>query len=161
MKTVDEILKKAGDEFVDKLRKQFETRGHKGGTLNDTHKAEQSLSSKVEKETLKIEGLLRTVVLMTGRKPGGISKEGQEKIGEWITRKLGIEKDSTEWKQAKFLIIRKIINEGTEIFTKKAKGLEIELIIIELNKELEKEVGNQIALNITDTVIKAYEEGRS
>lgn len=160
MRAVDEILNDSGVEFVKKLRAQFETRGHKGGSLNDTHKAEKSLSSKVENNTLKIEGLLRTVVLMTGRKPGGLSEEGQKKIGEWITRKMGIEKDSTEWKQAKFLIIRKIIQEGTEIFTKKAKGLEIELIIIELNKELEKEVGNQIALNITDTVIKAYEEGR-
>lgn len=152
MKTTEEILTDAGNVFVKRLQDQFDAKG-----LNDTGRARNSLSSSVDGKTLKIEGLLRTVVLITGRKPGGISIEGQVKIGEWITRKLGIEKDSTDWKRAKYFIIKKIIEKGTDIFTDRSKGLQIELIIDELNEELFKDINNQMAFEVTNTIFEAYQ----
>lgn len=148
MPTVDEILSKAGDEFVNDLRKQFTALG-----LNDTHKAEKALSSSVSKGTLKIDGLLRTVVLITGRKNGKFPP--LEPIEKWAIRKLGV--DEKEAKGIAFVIARKIAKKGTDIYTGKSKGLQIELIINDINKDLQEKVNEEIALGVTESVLNAYE----
>lgn len=148
MKTSEQILAKAGEEFVKRLRQQFADLG-----LNDTHAAEQSLSSSVQNNKLIIEGKLRTVVLVTGRKPGKFPPI--KPIREWAIRKLGVSEDEAD--SVAFLIARKIAKKGTDIFTGKSKGLQIELIIDELNKELEQEVNTQVALSVTESVIESYQ----
>lgn len=150
MKTSQEILQLAGDVFVEKLRQQFEDKG-----LNDTHTAEKSLSSSVSDKMLKIEGLLRTVVLITGREPGKFPPI--EPIRKWVASKLGITEEK-ENKRVAFLVARKIATEGTAIFSNRAKGLQIELILIELNKQLQKEVSEQLTLDITKTIMDEYEK---
>jgi len=147
MKTVNEILTKAGDKFVQGLRDQLQTLG-----LNDTGAASAALSSKVVGNKLQIEGLLRTVVLASGRKPGKFPPI--EPIRGWVRRKLNV--DESEVDGVAFVIARKIAREGTDIFTGKAKGLQVEMLIAEINKELEDEVNNQIGLNVTNTVFEAF-----
>ena len=147
MKTVNEILNKAGDKFVQGLQKQFDVLG-----LNDTGAASAALSSKVVGNKLQIEGLLRTVVLASGRKPGKFPP--MEPIRAWVRRKLNVEESEVDG--VAFVIARKIAREGTDIFTGKAKGLQVEMLIAEINKELEDEVNTQIGLNVTDTVFEAF-----
>lgn len=147
MKTVNEILTKAGDKFVAGLQKQFDVLG-----LNDTGGASAALSSKVVGNKLQIEGLLRTVVLASGRKPGKFPPI--QPIRDWVRRKLNVEESEIDG--VAFVIARKIAREGTDIFTGRAKGLQIEMLISEINKELEEEVSTQIGLSITDTVFEAF-----
>ena len=147
MKTVNEILTKAGDKFVAGLRGQFETLG-----LNDTHAAERALSSKVVGNKLEIQGLLRTVVLASGRKPGKFPP--MQPIRDWVRRKLNVEESEVDG--VAFVIARKIAREGTDIFTGKAKGLQVEMLIAQINKELEDEVNTQIGLNVTETIFEAF-----
>lgn len=147
MKTINEILTKAGDKFVSGLQKQFEVLG-----LNDTRAASSALSSKVVGNKLQIEGLLRTVVLASGRKPGKFPPA--QPIRDWVRRKLNVEESEVDG--VAFVIARKIAREGTDIFTGKAKGLQIEMLIADINKELEEEVNTQIGLSITETVFEAF-----
>ena len=147
MKTINEILTKAGDKFVQGLQKQFDVLG-----LNDTRAASSALSSKVSGSKLEIQGLLRTVVLVSGRGPGKFPPI--QPIRDWVRRKLNVEESEVDG--VAFVIARKIAREGTDIFTGKAKGLQIEMLIAEINKELEDEVNTQIGLNVTDTVFEAF-----
>ena len=144
----EEILNKSGQQFVKKLQDQFDLLN-----LNDTQKAKKSISYSVKNGILNIEGLLRIVVLITGRKPGKFPP--MSKIQGWVSRKLGIT-DEAENKKVSFLIARKISEKGTDIFTGKAKGLQLQLIVDEINEELFKEVSNEIALNISNTIYEAY-----
>jgi len=147
MKTVNEILTKAGDKFVGGLQKQFEVLG-----LNDTRAASSSISSKVSGNKLEIQGLLRIVVLASGRKPGKFPPI--EPIRKWVISKLGVSEDDADG--VAFVIARKIAREGTDIFTGKAKGLQVEMLIAEINKELEEEVSTQIGLDVTESVFEAF-----
>jgi len=147
VKTVNEILTKAGDKFVQGLQKQFEALG-----LNDTRAASSALSSKVSGNKLEIQGLLRTVVLASGRKPGKFPPI--QPIRDWVRRKLNVEESEVDG--VAFVIARKIAREGTDIFTGKAKGLQVEMLISEINKELEEEVSTQIGLDVTESVFEAF-----
>lgn len=147
MKATEEILKDAGNVFVKRLQEQFDAKG-----LNDTGQARNSLSSSVSGKTLKIDGLLRTVVLVTGRVPGKFPP--MEPIRAWVRRKLVVAEEEVE--SVAFLIARKIARSGTDIFTDRAKGLQIQLIIDELNEELFKDISNQMAFEVTESVFEAF-----
>lgn len=148
MNEENKILVSSGEEFVKQLRSQFDSKG-----LNDTEKAKDSISFKVKDNKLSIDGLLRVVVLVTGRKGGKFPPV--DLIRGWVERKLGIT-DEKERNNVAFLISRKIAQEGTDIFTGKAKGLEIEIIINDINNDLFGKISVQAALSVTNTVIDAY-----
>lgn len=148
MKETEQILKDAGNVFVKRLQEQFDAKG-----LNDTGQARNSLSSSVSGKTLKIDGLLRTVVLITGRAPGKFPP--MDVIRGWVRRKLGIPEEEVD--SVAFLVARKIAEKGTDIFTDRAKGLQIQLIIDELNEELFKDISNQMAFEVTNTIFEAYQ----
>ena len=143
----ESLLTQSGEKFVKGLQDQFDI-----NNLNDTQKAKKSLSFTVKGNKLTIEGLLRVIVLVTGRKPGKFPPI--DVIDRWVQRKLGI--PASESKSVAFLIARKIAREGTNIFTGKSKGLELELVLDEINKELFKDVSNQLGLVITETIADAY-----
>lgn len=147
MTNIQEILDNSGANLVKKLKSQFDDL-----KLNDTGKAKASLSHKVVGYRLDIEGLLRAIVMVTGRKPG--KPPPFHKIRKWVESKLGL--TGAEADTAAFLIARKISKKGTDIFMKKAWGLQIQLAIDELNEDIHKEVSNELSLRIGSLISDSY-----
>jgi len=138
--TTEQILNKAGALAVQKLQSSFDTKG-----LNDTKKARNSLNHIVKGKTLIISGLARVLFLEFGRKPGQMPPI--EPIQKWVESKLGVSSD--ESKGVAFAIAKKIAKKGTDIFTNRAKGLQIVLTLDMINKLLLKEITKSLSLEIT------------
>lgn len=138
--TTSEVLNKAGALAVQEIQSSFDTKG-----LNDTKEARDSISYQVTGNVLIIEGLARVLFLEFGRKPGQMPPI--EPIQKWVERKLGV--DPEESKGVAFAIAKKIAKEGTDIFTDRAKGLQIILTLAMINKLLLKEITKSLSLEIT------------
>lgn len=136
---------------VNEIKKSFDTKG-----LNDTKKARDSISYQVAGNTLIIEGLARALFLEFGRKPGQMPPIGP--IREWVERKLGV--SSEESQGVAFVIARKIANEGTDIFTDRAKGLQIELTLAMINEKLLKEITKSVSLEVTGGIFETFKTGK-
>jgi len=142
------FLDEVGQKFVDRLRQQMAEKG-----LNDTHAGEQSISFSTTENKLIIEGLARLLFLIFGRRAGTMPPV--DVIEGWVRRKLNVE--DKDVRSVAFLIARKIKEKGTAILTDRTKGLQIELIINELNEELFNDIATKQALEITDGLIKTWQ----
>jgi hypothetical protein len=141
-------LEKAGSLFVQRIKERMSDRN-----LNDTGEGAASLSYKVEGNKLIIEGVARLLFLEFGRRAG--TYPPKDIIEAWVRRKLNV--DDKDVKSVAFLISRKIFEKGTDILTDKTKGLQLELIIDELNNELFESVAEEQALSITDGIFKTWQ----
>ena len=146
--TTEEILDKAGEMTVQSLKETFDVKG-----LNDTGEARDSLSHMVKGNTLIITGLARILFLEFGRRPGTMPPV--DVIEEWVLRKLNVAPE--ESRSVAFAIATKIKNEGTDILTDRAKGLQIELTIRQINSKLLESVTNQLTLEITSGLVNVWE----
>lgn len=144
MNELDEI----GRKFVEAIRSRMSERN-----LNDTGAGSASLSYKVEGDKLMIEGVARLLFLEFGRRPGTMPP--LDVIEAWVRRKLNVE--DKDVRSVAFLIARKIKEKGTQILTDKTKGLELELILAELNEELFNDIATGQAASITNGLIKAWQ----
>lgn len=147
----EKILASAGQHFVDEIKAQFVEFG-----LNATGQASDSLTFSVEGTRLEVQGKLRIVVLVTGRRGG--KAPPSEKIKEWVRIKLGI-KDEKQVKSVAFLITRKIAEKGTDIFTGKAKGLQFEFVINTINSDVFKKISEEANISIGQTILNQYKNG--
>jgi len=142
------VLDEVGEKFIKTIRQRMADKN-----LNDTGKGSESLSYKVEGDKLIIEGVARLLFLEFGRRAGTMPPV--DAIEGWVRRKLNVE--DKDVRSVAFLIARKIKEKGTAILTDKTKGLEIELIINELNEELFNDIATKQALEITDGLIKTWQ----
>ncbi len=142
-----QALQEIGNEFVVRLKKEFDQKN-----LNDTGDAQDSLEAVAEDNRLLIYGLARVLFLEFGRSPGSFPPV--DVIREWVERKLGVSED--ESKGVAFVIARKIANEGTDIFTNRAKGLQIELVLQDMYDELSKVILDLKAEEISNGLIKNW-----
>lgn len=145
---MDQELNEIGSQFVTRIQSKFDSQG-----LSDTGVGKASLSYKVKGGKLMIEGLKRVLLLQYGRRPGTPPPFGV--IKEWVIRKLNPPEEAV------YIITKTIVDKiaanGTQIFRDEAKGLELELILDDLNKEL-----NEIVLifeqkRITDGLITTWQ----
>ena len=120
--------------------------------INDTGAARDSISCQVDGNTLKIDGLLRVVVLITGRKAGKFPPIDQ--IEDWVIRKLGVPIEQS--RGVAFAIAKKIAEQGTRIYRGEAKGLKIQLILNELNEDIAKMISEEYALSVGNTIYEKY-----
>lgn len=141
-------LDEAGKLFIQRIKERMSERN-----LNDTGEGAASLSYKVEGNKLIIEGVARLLFLEFGRRAG--TYPPKDVIEAWVRRKLNVE--DSEVKSVAFLIARKIFEKGTDILTDKTKGLQLEIIIDELNNELFESVAEKQALSITDGLFKTWQ----
>ncbi len=150
--TTSEILNKAGVLAVQGIKDSFDDK-----RLNDTGEGKNSISYQVAGNTLIIEGLARVLFLEFGRKAGQMPPI--EPIQEWAERKLGVSSD--ESKGIAFAIAKKIAKEGTNIFTDRAKGLQIELTIDMMNNILLEEITKSLSLEITGGLVAVWEGNKN
>ena len=143
-----QILDKAGEAAVKNLQDQMDQLN-----LNASGAAKASLSYTATDKALYIEGLARIVFLVFGRAKG--KRPPIKPIQEWVETKLGI--SSSESLGVAFAIATKIEKEGTDIFTGKAKGLQIEITLQMISKELLIEITNLYAREITNGIIKEWQ----
>lgn len=141
-----QALDEAGKRIVERMKDTFVTKG-----LNDTGEAMDSLSYKVEGNKILIEGLGRVLFLEYGRSAGTFPNV--DAIRSWVGSKLGIT-DEKERDSVAFLIGRKIKEKGTDILTNEAKGLQIELTLSEITKQMHEEISHGYALNATTDLFK-------
>ena len=142
-----QALQEIGDELVVRLKREFDQKN-----LNDTGKAQESLEAVAEENKILLYGLARVLFLQFGRSSGSFPPV--DVIREWVERKLGVSED--ESKDVAFVIARKIANEGTDIFTNRAKGLQIELVLQDLYDELSKVILDLKAQEISNGLIKNW-----
>jgi len=143
---ISDILQIAGKKFVDRIQNEFDKKG-----LNDTGKAKDSLGFTAKGTSLSIEGKLRIIFLQDGRKPGKFPPI--DVIRGWVERKLGVPSEKS--RNVAFLIARKIAEKGTDIFTDKAKGLQLELILNEMQTILLDEIANEVFLQVNNSVFQS------
>ena len=132
----NKILTSTGQKLVSDLKEEFDKKD-----LNFTNKAKNSLSFSVSNNKLKIDGLMRIIVLNSGRKPGTFPPI--EPILDWVRGKLGIS-DEKEARSVAFVIARKISQSGTDILTDRAKGLQIDLLVDKITTDMHDEFSNQL-----------------
>lgn len=142
------MLDEIGRKYTAGIRQRMSERN-----LNDTGKGSESLSYKVEGDRLIIEGVARLLFLEFGRRPG--TWPPRDVIEAWVRRKLKV--SDKEVKSVAYLVARKIKEKGTDILTDRTKGLQLELIIADLNDELFNDVATGQAASITDGLIKAWQ----
>ncbi len=142
-----QAIQEIGDEFVKRLKQEFDQKN-----LNDTGEARDSLIAQAKEGRLLIWGLARVLFLEFGRRPGEFPPV--DVIQGWVERKLGVSK--SESKGVAFVIARKIAEEGTDIFTDRAKGLQIELVLKEMYDELSKVILDLNTKEISDGLIKNW-----
>lgn len=147
MKTQTEILNEAGAEFVRRIREEFDRK-----KLNDTNRAKDSISYRVESNKIVVEGLARVIFLEFGRRSG--KPPPFEVIRDWVERKLNVESDEIDG--VAWAIVKKIAKEGTDILTDRAKGLQIELILRDIIDEFSGVYINFIAEAVFKDVLDAY-----
>ncbi len=143
----EQALKEVGELYVKKIQAAFDDK-----RLNDTGGGRASIGFKVSGSKLIIEGLARVLFLEFGRRAGVAPPFNV--IRDWVERKLNIpdeEIDGVSW-----AIVNKIKKEGTNILKDRAKGLQLELILNELNDELSKIILNFEAHRITDGLFKTW-----
>lgn len=145
-----EVLHKLGAEFVQQIKSQFDQK-----RLNDRGGAKNSISYTVEDQRLVIHGLARVLFINFGRRPG--TPPPFEVIKEWVERKLDVEPEGV-WIVTK-TIVDKIAEKGTDILTDRAKGLELELILGEMIRQLSEMVIIFEANAMTDALINTWENG--
>ena len=144
----EQALKKVGEDFVRMIKQQFDDKG-----LNYTGKAKDSISYKVENTNkLIIEGIARTLFLEFGRRPG--TPPPFNVIKEWVIKKLAPPENAV-WIITK-TIVDKIAAKGTRILTNKSLGLNIDIVLEELNNELQKLIINFEAERITAGLITTW-----
>lgn len=136
-----------GTEFVKLIKEQFDNK-----KLNDTGGAKESISYRVDHQKLTIEGLARVLFLEFGRRPGKPPPFGV--IKDWVERKLNVSDE--EVYPVTHAIVKKIAKEGTDILTDRAKGLQMELIIDDLLKELQEMITIFEANAITDSLYNTW-----
>lgn len=142
-----QILEKAGEAAVKNLQDQMDQLG-----LNASGAAKASLSYTATDKALYIEGLERIIFLVFGRANG--KRPPIKPLQDWVERKLGISKD--ESLGVAFAIAKKIEKEGTDIFTGKAKGLQIEVTLQMISAELLTDITSLYAQEITGGIIKEW-----
>lgn len=148
-------LDEMGQKFVKEIRQRMDERN-----LNDTGAGSASLSYKVEGDKLIIEGVARLLFLEFGRRPNkSYTKDSWRElmpfIRPWVARKLGVP-DSENFALARHISDR-IAKDGTRILADRTKGLELELILNDLNQELFNDIATKQAAIITDGLIKAWQ----
>lgn len=144
-----ELLDLAAKKIVEELQAEFDAK-----SLNDTSKAKSSISYKIEGNKIIIEGLKRLLFLEFGRRPGKFPPI--DVIQKWVERNLKV--DPKRSKNVAFLIAKKIAEKGTEILTDRTKGLQIELIIEDIDKMFLSALTGQVAEAITGGLIKEWEK---
>lgn len=142
-------LNKVGELYVKKIQDQFDLKN-----LNDRGGGRASIMFRTEDQKLIIEGLARVLFLQFGRRAGTMPPVSV--LEGWVRRKLNVPED--EVKGVAFAIAKKIQKKGTNILTNKAKGLELEIIIAEMNGELLKMVTIFEARRVTDTLLDAWQK---
>lgn len=145
---MEDSLNIIGQKFVDRIKDQFDKQG-----LNNTGQAKESLSYQVKDNKLIIEGKARALFLEFGRAPG--KPPPFQVIKDWVIRKLKPPEEAV-WIITK-TIVDKIAEKGTDIFTDKAKGLQIEIILDDLNKELLTEITIFKQAKIINGLIKKWQ----
>lgn len=147
MINIVDILTIAGATFVKEIKNEFDEK-----KLNDTKAARNSISFKTKGTTLRIEGKLRTIFLQDGRKAGKFPPINV--IQGWVERKLNVPKE--ESRGVAFVIARKIAQKGTDIFTDKAKGLQLELILDSMQTLLLAEISKEVFFQVNNTVFESF-----
>ena len=141
-------LEEIGNKLIKSIRIEMSDKN-----LNDTNQASESLSYQVTDNRLTIYGLQRILFLEFGRRPGTFPPVDQ--IQNWVASKLGIT-DEKENRSVAFVIARKIKEKGTDILTDEAKGLQITLLVEEINEQLFQEMSKFESANIVDGIIKDW-----
>jgi len=133
------ILAQTGNKIVSEIKSEFDKKG-----LNATNKAKNSLSSTATAKQLKIKGMLRIMVLNSGRLPGKFPP--LEPIREWVRIKLNV--PDSQVNSVAFLIARKIARSGTAILTDRTKGLELELLLDKIMHQVHEDFSKQLNVSI-------------
>lgn len=140
-------LQELGDEYVKRIQDQFDKK-----KLNFTGEAKKSLTAKATDNKLQIIGKKRTLFLEFGRRAGKFPPIGP--IKDWVIGKLNVSEDEADG--VAYAIAKKISEKGTDILTDRAKGLQVELILNEMNEELQKIILNFEAKRITSGLFNAF-----
>jgi len=125
-----------------------------GKNITNTGNAKRSLRVEHDNNNYRSVGIFYLEFLNAGR--GGGKFPNVSKIENWVRTKLGISEDK-KVKQVAFLVSRKIAKLGTEIFSKNSKGIELENLILKLKKNINREISEQIKIDIIQKLDK-YEK---
>jgi hypothetical protein len=144
---MEELLRYTAQKIVTDIQNEFDRK-----RVNDTGKGKASLSYRIEGNTIIIEGLARVMFLEFGRRPGGFPPI--DVIQAWVERKLNVDPEKS--RGVAFVIARKIAEKGTDILTYRSKGLQIELLIADINDRFLSEVTAHMAETITGGLVKTW-----
>jgi len=142
-----EELQKAGDEFVLAIQKEMVEKN-----LNATGEGSASLSALATPNKIVISAVARLLFLEYGRSSG--KPPPVEVIIPWVERKLNVPAEQVE--SVAWAIVKKIAKEGTDIFSDRAKGLELEIILADLYDKLSEKVFNFEATVMVDQITDAF-----
>ena len=142
-----EELQKAGDEFVLAIQKEMVEKN-----LNATGEGSASLSALATPNKIVISAVARLLFLVYGRSSG--KPPPVEVIIPWVERKLNVPAEQVE--SVAWAIVKKIAKEGTAIFSDRAKGLELEIILADLYDKLSEKVFNFEATVMVDQITDAF-----
>jgi hypothetical protein len=76
-------------------------------------------------------------------------------IKGWVERKLNLPDDQVEG--VAWAIVSKIKKHGTNILTDKTKGLRLELLAAEINKEIKKKISIFAATAVVNNLAKLWQ----
>lgn len=110
------VIREFAQSVVDGIRNNIRTRPvTKYGAMNNTGKAADSLFWRYDGYTLEIGSTWKYItILEDGRKPGPVSKEGQDNIREWVRTKINPTDISVN--SLAYLITRKITESGSLLY---------------------------------------------
>lgn len=148
---MDDYLDRLGEEILKGIKQSFSDKD-----LNDTRSAVNSLSYTVKGNSLIIEGIARVLFLEFGRSGGTMPPI--DKLQGWVERKLGVAPE--ESRSVAFAVAKKIEKEGTNIFTDRSKGLQIEITLEMINKKFLEEFTDKLGAEITSGLFNLWTKGQ-
>ena len=149
MTLIDENdLKAFFDGYVKRIQETFDRKN-----LNDQGGGRASVAYVQRENKHSIVGKGRLGFLEYGRKAGVAPPF--DVIKGWVERKLNIPDDQVEG--VAWAIVNKIKKHGTNILTDKTKGLRLELLADEINKEIKKKISKFAATEVVNNLAKLWQ----
>ena len=139
-----DILNNVGDDLVKEIKNRMSSKrlNSSGGTSN-------SLKVKVTDDSLQIRGKESILFLNRGRYPGGRhpynAQRKESYLLDWARRIVGNEKEARRFA---FLVGRKLVREGSNIYKDPSKGLELKEVAELGKKKIFKYIIGDIKINI-------------
>lgn len=138
-------LQEVADILVKDIKKSLKDQG-----LNASGALSGSLSGKGSDDSILISGFLRFFTVIYGRAGG--KAPPIDSLKKWVKIRMPEITDENEVTSVAIRIAKKIAREGTNIFSGKAKGLEVDIILDRFHEDLRDKVVTFEAIKLFDDI---------